>query len=112
MTQSHFIGKKSKINLFLHNSGLFSYGFSAIGKSIAQAFGAALGDATIAGVQIGKVFGTAALITGFQLSGGIIGGTTANYMANDLIGKRFDTKTAIDQGINGEVPDWIIKFFK
>ena len=99
-------------------SGAFSYGVGVIGSYIGQSIGSAFANAThlASGVKFGEIFGAANMM-GLgkfmgEIVGGLIGGTFANYFANKFFGKNLSLIELIKQGIDGEVPMWIINFFK
>ena len=99
-------------------SGACSYGMGVIGSHIGESLGMAFANAThiASEIKFGKVFGTAALTAIGKFSGdiigGIIGGTVANYFANKLFGKDLDYNEMIKQGVEGEFPMWLIRFFR
>lgn len=99
-------------------SGACSYGMGVIGSHIGESLGMTFANAThiASGIKFGKVFGTAALTAIGKLSGdiigGIIGGTVANYFANKFFGKDLHYNEMINQGIQGEIPMWLSRFFK
>ena len=104
--------------------GLFSGYFSAAGQLTGQWFGNILGNASIAGLNIGQAFsyiGGGKMITSVlsfvgQVVGGIVGGALGNKVANDAFGNVTTYEKNIKEGVNGAIQDIILgiiyRFFR
>lgn len=99
-------------------SGVVSYGFGLVGEQIGKYFGMSLANAThiSSGIKFGQVFGVSFLMNVGSVVGNIvgafIGGTWINYIINYIQGNEMGVEDTMEQGIQGEIPGWIINSFK